>query len=103
MQSQIGRRLLHLRKLTTGCHVCEKCDEPSGHKHRNFKTLGVLMTSESIILLEVRSGGNFSLLLDRCQFQSAGTPTILTEIVRVSHSSTSQIPDIVLLNYSTTV
>lgn len=94
---------MYLRKLTTGCHVRDKCDEPSRHKDRNFKTLGVLMTSESMVLLEVRSSGNSSLLLDRCQFQSAGTPTILTEIVRVSHISTSQIPDVVLLNYSTTV
>jgi hypothetical protein len=96
-----GRQLM--RKLTTGCHVRDECDEPSRHKHRNFKTLDVLMMSESMVLLEVLSSGNSSLLLDRCRFPSAGTPTILTEIVRVSHSSTSQIPDVLLLNYSTRV
>ena len=91
---------MYLSKLTTGCHVRDKCDELSGHKDRNFKTISVLMTSESMVLLEVRSNGNSSLLLDRCRFQFAGTPIILTEIIRVSHSSTSQIPDVrvVLLN-----
>ena len=61
------------------------------------------MTSESVVLLEVRSSGNSSFLLDRRRFQSAGTSAILTEIARVSHNSTSQIPDVVLLSYSTTV
>lgn len=103
MQSQRERRHLYLRKLTTGCHVRDKCDEPSGPKDRNFKTLGMLMTSESVVLLEVRSSGNSSFLLDRRRFQSAGTSAILTEIARVSHNSTSQIPDVVLLSYSTTV
>ena len=90
MQSQGERRHLYLRRLTTGCHVRDKCDEPSGHKDRNFKTLGVLMTPENMVLFKVRSSGNSSLLSDRCRCQSAGAPTILTEIVCVSHSSTSQ-------------
>ena len=41
------------------------------------------MTSESMVLLQVRSSGSFSLLFDWCLFQSAGTPAVLSDSVRV--------------------